>query len=79
MEDEKKAGPDEKQEEDFIKAMKAAREKKTCNSHPDIKTSGLNTDLCNGGMPLVISLESSQSGFSLLSILRTKPSGSLYS
>ena len=44
MEDEKKAGPDEK-EEDFINALKAAREKKTCNSHPDIKTSGLNTDL----------------------------------
>jgi hypothetical protein len=76
MEDENKAVPDEKEEENFIKAV---RDKKTCNSHPDIKTSGLNTDLCNGGMPLVISLESSQSGFSLLSILRTKPSGSLYS
>ena len=45
MEDEKKAKPDEEEDDDFIKALKAAREKKTRNSPPDIKTSKLITDL----------------------------------
>lgn len=45
MEDEKKAKPEEEEEDDLIKALKAAREKKVRNSPPDIKTSGLITDL----------------------------------
>ena len=38
MEDENKAKPDEEEEDDLIKALKAAREKKARNSPPDIKT-----------------------------------------
>ena len=45
MEDEKKAKPDEEEDDDLIKALEAAREKKTRNSPPDIKTSELITDL----------------------------------
>jgi WD40 repeat protein len=45
MEDKKKAKPDEEEEDDLIKSLKAAREKKVRNSPPDIKTSGLITDL----------------------------------
>ena len=41
----KKAKPDEEEKDDLIKALKAAREKKVRNSPPDIKTSGLITDL----------------------------------
>ena len=45
MEDDKKAKPEEEEEDDLIKALKAARKKKVRNSPPEIKTSGLITDL----------------------------------
>ena len=45
MEDDKKATPEEEEEDDLIKALKAAREKKVRKSPPDIKSSGLSTDL----------------------------------
>ena len=45
MEDDKKAKPEEEEEDDLIKALKAAREKKVRKSPPDIKSSGLSTDL----------------------------------
>ena len=45
MEDEKKAKPDEEEDDDLIKALKAARGKKTRNSPPDMKTSELITDI----------------------------------
>ena len=47
MEDENKAKPDEEEEDDLIKALKAAKEIKVRNSPPDIKTSGLITDSAN--------------------------------
>ena len=45
MNDDKKAKPEEEEEDDLIKALKVAREKKVRNFPPDIKTSGLITDL----------------------------------
>ena len=45
MEYDKKAKPEEEEEDDLIKALKVAWEKKVRNSPSDIKTSGLITDL----------------------------------
>ena len=57
MEDENKAKPDEEEEDDLIKALKAAREKKARNSPLDIKTSWLITDLSFSGELSVLTTE----------------------